>query len=75
MSDAQFLEVPGPDGPATNRVACDLLQLEQSLIDGHVAGIFSQPKDSGHVKSQGLDTWSALRHVTQLLGPGCSGEC
>ena len=61
LSDEPFLEVAGLDGPARRRVAYDLLKLAQSQNDVHLAETSSQPK-------------IALRHVTQLLGPGCSGE-
>ena len=65
-SDEQFLKVAGLDGRARSRVVYDLLMLEQILKDIHVVEIFSQPK--------ALATWIDLRHVTQLLVPGCSGE-
>ena len=35
--DEQFSEVAGLDRPARRRLACDLLKLEQSLNDNHVA--------------------------------------
>ena len=44
MSDEQFLEVAGLDGPARSRVAHDLLKLGQSQNNVHVAETFSQPK-------------------------------
>ena len=37
-------------------------------------GDLQPTQDSGHAKSYGPDTWIAPWHVTQLLGPGCSGE-
>ena len=37
-------------------------------------GALQSAQDSGHGESYGPDTWIALRHVTQLLGLGCSGE-
>ena len=62
VSDEQFLEVAVLDGTARSRIAYDLWKLEQSLNDIHTA------------KSHGLDTWIDRRHVTQLLGPGCSDD-
>ena len=44
VSDEQFLEVAGLDGPARDRVTHDVLKLVQSLNNIHVAEIFSQPK-------------------------------
>ena len=44
MSDEQFLEVAGLDGPARLRVAYDLLKLGKSQNDVHIAETFSQPK-------------------------------
>ena len=44
VSDEQFLEVAGLDGPARSRVAYDLLLLWQSQNDVHIAETFSQPK-------------------------------
>ena len=44
VSDEQFLEVAGLDGPARSRAAYDLLKLGQSLNDIHIAEIFCQPK-------------------------------
>ena len=44
VSDEQFLEVAGLDGPARGRVAYDLLNLEQSLNDIPIAETFSQFK-------------------------------
>ena len=66
VSDEQFLEIAGLDGPARRRVAYDLLKLEQSQNDVHIAETFSQPKDSSYAKSYGPDTWIDLRHVMQL---------
>ena len=37
-------------------------------------GDLQPTQDSRHAKSYGPDTWIALRHVTKLPGPGCSGE-
>ena len=73
VSVEQFLEVVGLDGPARSRAANDLLKLGQSHNDVHVAETFSQPK-TVDTKPYLFDTWIALRHVTQLLRPGCSGE-
>ena len=47
VSDEQFLEVAGLDGPARSRVAYDLLKLGKSQNDIHFAEIFSQPKTVG----------------------------
>ena len=44
VSDEQFLEVAGLDGPARRCVVYDLLKLEQSQNDVHIAETFSQPK-------------------------------
>ena len=43
-SDEQFLEAASLDGPGRNRIAHDLLKLEQSLIDVNVADIFNQSR-------------------------------
>ena len=44
VSDEQFLEVAGLDGPARRHVANDLLKLGQSRNDKHIAETFSQSK-------------------------------
>ena len=54
VSDEQFLDVAGLDGPARNRVAYDLLKLAQSQNDIHVAEIFSQPKTLAMSSRMGL---------------------
>ena len=54
VSDERFLEVPGLDGPARSGVVYDLLKLEQSLNDIHVAEIVSQPKTMATLSRTGL---------------------
>ena len=44
VPDEQFLEVDRLDGPARCREAYDLLKLEQSQNDVHIAETFSQSK-------------------------------
>ena len=70
VSDEQFLEVAGLDGPARSQVADDLLKLGPSVHDIHVVEIFGQAKTT----PRGPDTSIHLRHVPQLLGPGCSDK-
>ena len=52
--DEQFSEVAGLDRPARRRLACDLLKLEQSLNDNHVAEIFGQRKTMAMASRMGL---------------------
>ena len=54
IADEQFLEVAGLDGPARSRVACDLLKLEQSQNDVHIAETFSQPRTAATPNRMGL---------------------
>ena len=53
-SDAQFLEVAGLGRPARERIANDLLKLEQRLKDIHVAEILSPPKTMATISRMGL---------------------
>ena len=54
VSDEQFLEVACLDGPARRRVAYDLLKLEQSQNDVHIAETYSQPKTLATPSRMGL---------------------
>ena len=54
VPDEQFLEVAGLDGLAWCRVAYDLLELEQSQNDVHIAETFSQPKTAVTPTRMGL---------------------
>ena len=54
VSDEQFLEVAGLDGPARSRVAYDLLKLAQSQSVVHIAETFSQPKTVATPNRMGL---------------------
>ena len=54
VSDEQFLEVAGLDGPARRRVAFDLLKLGQSLNDIDVVEIFSRPETVATPSRMGL---------------------
>ena len=74
VSDEQFLEVAGLDGPARNRVAHDLLKLGTEFERHSRCGDRQPTQDSFHVKSHGRDTGDHLRHARQLLGPECSDE-
>ena len=52
--DEQFLEVACFDRSAKSRVTYDLLKLEQSLNDTHIAETFSQPKTVATPSRMGL---------------------
>ena len=54
VSDEQFLDVAGLDGPARSRVICELLKLEQTSNETHVAEIFSEPKTMATPSRMGL---------------------
>ena len=54
VSDEQFLEVAGLDGPARSRVAADLLKLVQSQNEMHIAETVSQPKTVARPSRMGL---------------------
>ena len=55
-----FSEVAGLDRPASRRLACDLLKLEQSLNDNHVAEIFGQRKTMAMASRMGLTAGMAF---------------
>ena len=54
VSDEQFLEVVGLDGPARRRVASDLSKLGKSQNDVHIEETFSQPKTVATSSRMGL---------------------
>ena len=54
MSDEQFLEVAGLDGPARRRVAYDLWKLGQSQNEVHIVETLSQAKAVATPSSVGL---------------------
>ena len=71
VSDEQFLEVAGlGKEPRSLRFVEAGAESERHAHCGDL----QSTQDSGHATSYGPETWIALRHVTQLLGPGCSGE-
>ena len=73
-SDEQFLEVVGLDTSAVERVTLRAVDVGTELQRQSRRGDLQPAPDGGHSKPHGLDTWMALRHVTQLLGPECSNE-
>ena len=55
----------------TSTVSCSLRFVEAAAGSERCShcGDFQSAQDSSHAESKGPDAWTALRHVTQLLGP------
>ena len=66
VSDEQFLEAAGLDGPARNKIAYDLLNFGQSLNDVHVAEIVSQNRTAATSSRMGL-----TREVVFYMSRSC----